>query len=115
MDDTEMKEQLMRQIIKAITDSLGMLEDTEGHGYKLHIYKGEWWISHNVVGSGEPVRQWLKRELDRVEVAKIKATPMPMGWICPRCQKVHSWLSMTCDCPPNTITRTSYDTIGDQL
>jgi hypothetical protein len=37
------------------------------------------------------------------------------GWICPRCQKVHSWLSMTCDCPPNTITRTSYDTTGDQL
>lgn len=26
------------------------------------------------------------------------------GWICPRCQKVHSWLSMTCDCPPNVIT-----------
>lgn len=37
------------------------------------------------------------------------------GWICPRCQKVHSWFDMTCDCPPNTITRTSYDTIGDQL
>jgi hypothetical protein len=30
------------------------------------------------------------------------------GWICPRCQKVHSWLSMTCDCDPNTITSTTY-------
>lgn len=26
------------------------------------------------------------------------------GWICPRCFKVHSWLSMECDCPPKTIT-----------
>jgi len=56
------------QIIKAIIDSLGLLEDTEGHGYKLHIYKGEWWISHNVVGSGEPVRQWIERELENAQL-----------------------------------------------
>ena len=54
------------QIIKAIIDSLGLLEDTKGHGYKLHIYKGKWWISHNVVGSGEPVRQWLEREIEKL-------------------------------------------------
>ena len=30
------------------------------------------------------------------------------AWICPRCQKVHSWLSMTCDCEPKTITSTTY-------
>jgi len=30
------------------------------------------------------------------------------GWICPRCQKVHSWLSMTCDCEPKTITSITY-------
>jgi hypothetical protein len=54
------------QIIKAIIDSLGLLEDTKGHGYKLYIYKGEWWISHNVVGSGEPVRQWLDREIEKL-------------------------------------------------
>jgi hypothetical protein len=92
------------QIIKAITDSLGMPEDTEGHGYKLHIYKGEWWISHNVVGSGEPVRQWIERELDKVEVAEIKGTPMPSGWICPRCHKVHNWMIQSCDCYPSVIT-----------
>jgi len=43
------------------------------------------------------------------KIVEIKATPMPSGWICPRCQKVHSWLSMTCDCEPKTITRTTYD------
>lgn len=30
------------------------------------------------------------------------------GWICPRCQKVHSWLSITCDCEPKTITSITY-------
>lgn len=59
MKADEMKE----QIIKAIINSLGFLEDTEGHGYKLHIYKDEWWISHNIVGSGEPVKDWLNREI----------------------------------------------------
>lgn len=33
----------------------------------------------------------------------------PGGWICPRCQKVHSFMVTECNCPPNTITRTSYD------
>jgi hypothetical protein len=31
------------------------------------------------------------------------------GWICPRCGKVHSWLSMECDCPPKIITYTTDD------
>jgi len=101
------------QIIKAIIDSLGMSEDTKGHGYKLHIYKGEWWISHNVVGSGEPVSQWLEREIDKVEVAEIKGTPMPSGWICPRCQKVHSWMVQSCDCSPNVITASTTELIKE--
>ena len=28
----------------------------------------------------------------------------PVGWICPRCHKVHSPYSMTCDCLPQTGT-----------
>ena len=31
------------------------------------------------------------------------------GWECPRCHKIHSWLSMECDCPPSTTTSTTYD------
>ena len=38
------------------------------------------------------------------ELAEIRG----QGWICPRCGKVHSWLSMTCDCEPKTITSTTY-------
>jgi hypothetical protein len=58
---------MKEQIIKAIINSLGFLEDTEGHGYKLHIYKDEWWISHNIVGSGEPVKDWLEREFNKLD------------------------------------------------
>ena len=29
------------------------------------------------------------------------------GWICPRCGKVHSYLSLTCDCPLNTFISTT--------
>ena len=50
----------------------------------------------------------LKQRLAESEIAEIKATPMPSAWICPRCQKIHSWLSMTCDCEPKTITSTTY-------
>ena len=49
------------------------------------------------------------KQLEDCVVAEIKTTPIPSGWICPRCQKVHSWLSITCDCEPKTITRTTYD------
>jgi len=33
------------------------------------------------------------------------------AWICPRCAKVHSYLSLTCDCPPNTIAASTYTEI----
>jgi len=29
-------------------------------------------------------------------------------WMCPRCYKIHSYLSTTCDCPPFTITASTY-------
>lgn len=33
------------------------------------------------------------------------------GWLCPRCQKVHSPYSTTCDCKPQAITSGSTDTL----
>jgi len=44
------------------------------------------------------------KQLEDCVVAEIKTTPIPSGWICPRCQKVHSWMVQSCDCPPNVIT-----------
>lgn len=34
--------------------------------------------------------------------------PALTGWICPRCQKVHSPFSTTCDCMPTTIYATTH-------
>jgi hypothetical protein len=96
---------MKEQIIKAIINSLGS-PDIDENTYKLYPYKGEWWISHNIVGSGEPVKDWLNRE---IKIEYMSNSTLNNGWICPRCQKVHSWLSMTCDCPPNVITASTIE------
>jgi DNA repair exonuclease SbcCD ATPase subunit len=44
------------------------------------------------------------KDVDK-ELAEIKG----QGWICPRCGKVHSWLSMECDCKPAGTWSTTYD------
>lgn len=31
------------------------------------------------------------------------------GLTCPRCGKIHSYLSPTCDCPPKTYTANTYE------
>lgn len=53
----------------------------------------------------------LKKQLKKAEsvvteykLETLKLTPIPSGWICPRCQKVHSWMVQHCDCLPNVIT-----------
>lgn len=43
----------------------------------------------------------LKKQLEECE---NKNPDSGQAWTCPRCGKVHSWLSMGCDCPPKTIT-----------
>ncbi len=30
------------------------------------------------------------------------------GWMCPRCGKIHSYLSLTCDCPIRWRVGTTY-------
>jgi DNA repair exonuclease SbcCD ATPase subunit len=44
------------------------------------------------------------KDVDK-ELAEIKG----QGWICPRCGKVHSWLSMECDCKPAGTWSITYD------
>ena len=36
--------------------------------------------------------------------------PRLRGWECPRCHKIHSPFSLTCDCAPDFITRIAYGT-----
>ena len=55
----------------------------------------------------------IKQQLETAVVAEIKATPMPSGWICPRCQKVHSWMIQSCDCYPSVITASTTEPIKE--
>jgi hypothetical protein len=40
----------------------------------------------------------------------IICAPSSQAWECPRCNKIHSYLSLFCDCPPNTFSSTTYHT-----
>lgn len=50
------------------------------------------------------------KEKLRDELIHFASQRNEQAWICPRCQKVHNWMVQSCDCPPNTITVTTYDT-----
>ncbi len=47
--------------IEKIINSLG--DAVPENKYVLKVIDGEWWIEHDIVGSGEPVEQWLKHIL----------------------------------------------------
>lgn len=49
--------------IKSFLESLGSHENE----YSLYCTDGEWWICHDHVGSGEPLRQALKSKLTNKE------------------------------------------------
>ena len=68
---------------------------------KIAIYKSVSYILSELAD--------LNAQLKQAEAEPVKNLASGQAWICPRCQKVHSWLSMTCDCEPKTITRTTYD------
>ena len=43
-------------------ESLG--ECSEGNEYEIVPYDGKFWINHKVVGSGEPLLQWVQSVLN---------------------------------------------------
>lgn len=55
----------------------------------------------------------IKQQLETAVVAEIKSTPIPSGWICPRCQKVHNWMIQSCDCYPSVITASTTEPIPE--
>lgn len=57
----------------------------------------------NIIAKVKEANTFDKRSFEEAE-ANVKG----QAWICPRCGKVHSWLSMTCDCEPKTITSITY-------
>ena len=108
-----MKEQLMRQIIAKQDELLNIYSD-----YVIgNEFEGFDWAkdfrnpANKCIAELAALKKQLKQaeaEVTEYELETLKLTPIPSGWICPRCQKVHSWLSMTCDCEPKTVTSTTY-------
>lgn len=79
-------------------------------GYRTRVYVLRYGDDHADAQYAETQNETLLTPFllsqDGMEVAsRIAEDHMP--WICPRCQKVHSDLSMTCDCPPPTYTGSS--------
>jgi len=57
-------EKLVHLIIDKLIKSLG--DCLEGNEYEIVPDKdGRWWINHKVVGSGEPLKQWIESELSK--------------------------------------------------
>lgn len=61
---SQQPETSVEQISKALVDSLGA--PIEGNNYTIHSINGERWITHNEVGSGEPLKQWIESELKKI-------------------------------------------------
>ena len=99
-----MKE-LMRQIIVKQDELLRIYSDhviaheLEGYDWNLSFRDP----ANKAIEELADLNEQLK-QAEAEPVAEIKSVSIPVGWICPRCGKVHSWLSMECDCPPKTIT-----------
>lgn len=53
----------IEKIVSGIVDSLG--ETSKGNDYQIHSIRGERWITHKEIGSGEPLKQWLKSEIEK--------------------------------------------------
>ena len=59
--------------------------------------------------------EWLKNYKPSIDDLKMEKPQSDkgaylFGWICPRCQKVHSPFDLTCDCPPPYIVSTGSST-----
>lgn len=53
----------IEKMVDGIVDSLG--ETSKGNDYQIHSIRGERWITHKEIGSGEPLKQWLKSEIEK--------------------------------------------------
>jgi len=66
----------MTSIEKLLT-SLG--EPVDGNEYEIKNHNGEWWIDHKVIGSGEPLSQWLGKYIPQQEISD-KKNGKPYDW-----------------------------------
>lgn len=55
---------LIHSLPDLLHDSLG--ECSEGNDYEIISINGERWINHKVVGSGEPLKQWIKSAIENL-------------------------------------------------
>ena len=55
---------LIHSLPDLLHDSLG--DHTAGNDYEITSLSGERYITHKWVGSGEPLKQWIKSEIDKI-------------------------------------------------
>ena len=73
----------IEKVVSGIVDSLG--EPSNDNDYHIHSVNGNRWITHNEVGSGEPLKQWLKSEIEKhIEQSK----PEEIEWIIHEIEKL---------------------------
>jgi len=99
--------QLMRQIIAKqdeIIEHYKTFYDSIKHPLVVKITKRWEEYGNEIESELADLNKQLKQSEVESEVAEIKSTPIPSGWICPRCQKVHNWMVQSCDCYPSVIT-----------
>ena len=110
-----MKETLMRQIIAKHEELLNIYSDhviaheLEGYDWNLSFRDP----ANKAIEELADLNEQLKQAEVESEVAEIKSTPIPSGWICPRCQKVHNWMVQSCDCYPSVITASTTEPIPE--
>jgi DNA repair exonuclease SbcCD ATPase subunit len=88
----ENRKYLVDKILEYFYESIEELQDNKEQAVDIdtEIYKLKSEIAE------------LKKQEEKESNENIQA------WICPRCYRVHSYLSLTCDCLPNTITKNTY-------
>ena len=62
-DEKDEALKLIHSLPDLLHDSLG--DHTAGNDYEITSLSGERYITHKWVGSGEPLKQWIKSEIDK--------------------------------------------------
>ena len=103
--------EIMAEIIAKQDELIILLDEMN---FDTNLEKLQWRKRKEMFKELAVLNEQLKQaeaEVTEYELETLKLTPIPSGWICPRCQKVHSWMVLSCDCYPSVITASTTEPI----